>query len=221
VTAELWRKLNIMNALQLFCGKKFSITFSMLMITSIVIAQNYSELKETTKKPDETSIMKVVRINFLGLAGLNYEEGLGGPFSINLEAGLGFPLIRDASHSKDGSIDLTLESIFNPYLNIEGRYYYNIDERKNAGKRTEKFSANYVAAFYHYNVYGNVKATDETQQQLLYNMSYIGMWWGMQRNLGCNQRLYFNFSIGPCLRTDWNSHADVNVASHLGLGIQW
>ncbi|HYV92513.1 MAG TPA: hypothetical protein VE978_12035 [Chitinophagales bacterium] len=205
---------------QFFNCKKIITTLLLFTVTTSLFAQN-SDLKTLTRKPNDTSELKTFRINFLGFAGLNYEFGLGGPFSINLEGGLGFPLIKSSSRNIDGSINLSLKSVLNPYLNIEGRYYYNLLQRKFAGKLIDNFSGDYLAAFYHYSVYSNVQSSPVESGQLLYNMHYFGVWWGMQRNLGCNQRLYFDFSIGPCLRTDLNSHIDLNAAAHLGFGIQW
>ncbi|MFI5134470.1 MAG: hypothetical protein ACHQD9_01330 [Chitinophagales bacterium] len=194
---------------------KSAVAFSFLWMIALT---TFAQSQETTWQSQVTT--NVPRINFLGFAGVGYEIGLGKGFTFSPELGLGWPVIQSTTHS-DNTITLHVKSAVNPYLLLDGRYYYNFQRRFEAGKPIDHFSGNYVGAFYRYNLYEYVSYTNDETEELLKNVQYFGVWWGLQRNIGEKHLFYFNFSIGPAIKTDLNTTTAFTVAGNLGLGLQW
>lgn len=194
-------------------------TIAALLLVTVVMAQ------ETNENPILNVKESVIRINLLGVPGFSYELGLGSDFTIRPEAGLGWPVFSDR-HNDEGELQsIYLESMVNPYLILEGRYYYNMQKRKAEGRRTNKFAANYIGLYYRYNAYEHEGSYDPENNgnwdDLLRDVQYLGGWWGLQRNIGQRDLFYINFSIGPGMKTNWIDYANFSVSSQFGFGLQW
>ncbi|HRI34131.1 MAG TPA: hypothetical protein PLD02_10270 [Saprospiraceae bacterium] len=194
----------------------------MLAIITLLLISNFS-FAQNSSIPEHPSLNDgILRINFLGLAGFSYEKGLGSGFTFRPEAGLGWPLITDEHNEHDELSGFNLEYPFNPYFLVETRYYYNLDKREKEQKSIANFSGNYVGAFYRYSVYQYLTSyATGKQDSVLHNVHYVGMWWGLQRNLGEKRRFYFNFALGPGFETDFKSFNRFNLEANLGLGLQF
>jgi hypothetical protein len=71
--------------------------------------------------------------------------------------------------------------LFNPFLDTQLRYYYNIEKRKQENIRTYKYSGNYVSFFNYY-------------YYLFSNTNLNGVLYGWQRVI--NKYYYYNLGIG-------------------------
>jgi len=73
------------------------------------------------------------------------------------------------------------------FLAASPRYYYNIQKRKNQGKRVDKFSGNYLGISF-------IKTLSSWGSPDLELVASIGPVWGLQRNIGKSG--YYNLGIG-------------------------
>lgn len=165
----------------------------------------------------------LIRLNFLGIPGVNIEYEIGKHKTISAETGLGWPVIVD-EESEAKPTKRRIESLTNPYIVLEGRYYYNINNRISAGRSVENFSGNYIGPFYRFNAFeyiGSYEPDNTYRYDLLRNVHYVGFWWGMQRHIGAQKLFYFNFAFGPALKTDWSEYIDYSFTGKLALGMQW
>ncbi len=192
--------------LSIFCGTSF-----------LSLAQDNQE------KNLPVNSQSVVRINLLGIPAFSFEKGLGKNFSFRPEAGLGWLVITNEK-SEDPD-KLKIESFVNPYVLLEGRYYYNMDRRTLKGKRVEHFAADYLAVFYRYNAYEYQAGLSEHNRngsgKLSRDVQYLGTCWGMQRNLWKKQLFYINWALGPSIKTNWKEYAYFSFTCQLGFGLQW
>lgn len=166
----------------------------------------------------------VIRINLLGIPAFGFEQGLGNGFTFRPEAGLGWPVITSETNTA-GTEVISLESAVNPYVEIEGRYYYNLQRRAAAQRNTKHFAANYIACLYRYNAYeyqaGLSDGNRDDKGSLKRDVQYIAAGWGIQRNLGRKDQLYINWGIGPDLRINGTQSADFTLQAQFGFGFQW
>lgn len=197
--------------------KQFILPIAFCCICSLSSSQNDSNSESITTRGS------VVRLNFLGIPAFGYEKGLGNQFTFRPEAGLGW-LVMDTDENKTDN-KTKIESFVNPYLLLEGRYYYNLERRIRKGRNVAHFAADYVSAFYRYNAYEyqpDISNRDrEETEKLLRDVQYIGFAWGMQRSLWKNQLFYFNWSVGPSIKTNFKAYAEFAFAFQLGFGLQW
>lgn len=179
--------------------------------------------QDSTEKSRFENTESVVRINLLGIPAFSFEKGLGNNFSFRPEAGLGWLVITDEKNTDPHNVKI--ESYVNPYLLLEGRYYYNLERLAMKGKRVEHFGADYLALFYRYNAYeyqaGFSDHNRNESGKLIRDVQYIGACWGMQRNLWEKQRFYINWALGPSIKTNWKERADFSLTCQLGFGLQW
>jgi hypothetical protein len=140
-----------------------------IIISLLILALGTPSLAAQVKENKNV----VFRLSLLSPGG-GMEFGLKDNFSFLAQGGVGINI-----ESKD-----EFKVKFPLYAFISPRYYYNLNKRKEQGKRVDKFAANYVGV-----IIGHVfKATDIDQ------WTFIGPIWGLQRNIG--KTGYFDFNIG-------------------------
>lgn len=202
---------------------KRAIFYFFLTIANIAPLAMHAQDNDMVKYDGQPTV-NVFRINFFGIPGVAFEHSLGNDFTVNAELGLGWPVITEET-GISGYRDLRLESVVNPYILLEARYYYNFRKRAEHGKSIDNFSGNYIAPFYRYNAYeyeGSVYPDEpKYRTALLRDVQYMGIWWGMQRNLGSRQRFYIDWSIGPGIKTNFVDYADFSLSAKFGIGLQW
>lgn len=208
-----------------FCIKNIMKTITNFILTTLFASASLLLFgQNNTDQGSTVSKNTVVRINLLGIPAFSFEKSLGGNFTFRPEGGLGWPVITSEKNDDDKRT-VKLESPVNPYLIIEGRYYYNLQKRFNKGKRTDFFSADYLAIYYRYNAYeyqaGFSDNNKDESGELWRDVQYVGAWWGLQRNLGKKQKFYINWSLGPGIKTNWKDYVDYSFTSQLGVGLQW
>jgi len=162
----------------------------------------------------------IVRLNLLAPS-FGFEKCIGNNFTIRPEAGFGWPVFTN-DKDENGNNQINMESMVNPYLLLEGRYYYDLQKRLDRGKSISNYTGNYIACFYRYNAYEyQAGVSNRNSEYLLRDVQYMGIWWGMQRNLGQKELFYFNWSLGPSIKTNWKDYADGSFTGQLSLGLQW
>jgi len=191
------------------------------IILLFVIAVSVSAFAQSEQKIESLySTKNIVRLNLLAPS-FGFEKGIGNGFTIRPEAGFGWPVFTN-DKDENGKNQINLESMVNPYLLLEGRYYYNLQKRVDNGKKISNYSGNYFACFYRYNAYEyQAGVSNRNREDLLRDVQYMGLWWGLQRNLGSKELFYINWSIGPSLKTNWKDYADGSFTGQFSLGLQW
>lgn len=110
--------------------------------------------------------------------------------------------IRSSFWHTNSSGEVNYSPHFSPSFTFEPRYYFNLDERQEKGKRTDYYSGWFIGIPF------NIEFPD-----LRYA---IGGTIGFQRTLG--KRWYWHISFGPGINY-YDSHFHLDGAGNLGLGI--
>jgi hypothetical protein len=142
------------------------------IIISLLILALGIPLLAAQEREDKNAVF---RLNLLPLGG-GVEIRIKDNFTLLGHGGVG--IAREPSDNDE------LKFRFIRYVLISPRYYYNLDKRKQQLKRVDKFAANYVGA-----VLGHRFKSSDIDRR-----TFIGMVWGLQRNIGKNG--YFDFNIG-------------------------
>lgn len=148
--------------------------FSIFCVVSVFKAQSQNTSVEK-------SIFNI-QTGFLGVW-INNEAKINNKITLRSEIGL------DSGFDFE-FVNRDLHLVFSPVLTIEPRYYYNLDKRKNQGKRIDNNSGNYLSlkSSFYSDVF-NIKVSEE--KNIAENISFIPTW-GIRRNLGD----HFNFETG-------------------------
>lgn len=140
----------------------------------------------------------------LGLIGgwVSYEKPLGGPFLLNGELGYIGGIVGG-------------NFLFTSILEIEPRYYYNVDKRIKKGKSIKNNSANYLALQLSY--LPDLLTAKKYSSTIIEKSFNIIPTYGLRRNIlgGLN----FDFEIG--LGYQINSGTENNIVPNLGLGLSY
>ena len=161
---------------------------TMLFICSLITVTLFSQEKHTEN---------VWRINFLN-PGVEYEMSTGNTSTLSISTGLGYSVSyphTDKTVSSSGAI-----TSFNPFLDIQHKWFYNFDKRKNKGLNITNNSGNFVSARFltrGESLFGNSNGTDGLDFA-------VGPTWGIQRKYGKNFHLLFD--MGPIYYFDVNGN---------------
>ncbi len=79
-----------------------------------------------------------------------------------------------------------------PYLNVEPRYYYNLEKRNKKGKRTDANSGNYLSLFSGFQPGFGITSEDVN----IHPMIYVIPSYGLRRNIGKHFNFEAAFGIG-------------------------
>lgn len=151
----------------------------------------------TTLSSQEKQTENVWRINFLN-PGVEYEMPTGNTSTLSIGTGLGYSVSyphTDKTVSSSGAI-----TSFNPFLDIQHKWFYNFDKRKNKGLNITNNSGNFVSARFltrGESLFGNSNGTDGLDFA-------VGPTWGIQRKYGKNFHLLFD--MGPIYYFDVNGN---------------
>lgn len=80
-----------------------------------------------------------------------------------------------------------------PDVNVEPRYYYNLNRRSNLEKRTENNSGNYLSVNFGYGA-GNLAITSKYTE--VYPTIHVIPMYGLRRNIGKKFNFEFAFGVG-------------------------
>lgn len=140
----------------------------------------------------------------LGLIGgwVSYDKPLGGPFLLNTELGYVGGIIGG-------------NFLFTSILEIEPRYYYNIDKRIQKGKSVKNNSANYIAV--HLSYLPDFLTSTKYKSTSIERSFNVIPTYGLRRNISGG--LNFDFEIG--LGYQINNGTGNNVVPNLGLGLSY
>jgi hypothetical protein len=155
-------------------------TFLLLFSFLLGIISTYAQYKKNIVRTEN-----VLKLNFLS-PGVSYEAAINKNQTLYSEAYLAFAIRQSNYVGSNNSAEI--EIVLIPALNLEYRYYYNYENRKENDKRTEKNSMNYIApAIKH--IFSNKKWFTNS------NTSF-GFLWGMQRNYSGHFSLNFSLGLG-------------------------
>lgn len=152
--------------------------FVVMLFCILGYSQVYSQYEKTTS---------VWRINFLN-PGIEYEMPTGTNSTFSIGAGIGYS--GSYPHSDVGLSSGFITS-FNPFLDLQQKWFYNLDKRKTKGLNVTNNSGNFVsvrALTRGESLFGNSNGTDKLDFA-------VGPSWGIQRKYGKNFHLLFD--IGP------------------------
>lgn len=149
------------------------------------------------QEDQQVETKKVFRVNIIN-PGIEYEIPTGNNSTISFGTGLGYSV--SYPHSSIGGRSGIISS-FNPFLDVQHKWFYNFNNRKNKGLKIDNNSGNFIS--------GRVLARTES----LFGSSNgtesldfaVGPTWGIQRNYGKN--LHFLFDLGPIYYFDINGRS--------------
>ena len=152
-------------------------------ILTIISLMSFSILFSQEKNTE-----KVWRINFLS-PGIEYEFPTGENSTFSVEIGIGF----NVDYPRVGSKGIS--KLISPFLDIQQKWFYNFDKRKNKGLRINNNSGNFISA--------RMLMRSELLFGSTDKMDFaVGPTWGIQRNYGKN--FHFLFDMGPIYYFDAN-----------------
>ncbi len=124
--------------------------------------------------PTTASVLKIALID----PGVSYEQKIGDKQTIAIQG-----IIRSRiSLGYSSALGTTSDIYFDPALNLQYRYYYNLEKRFTKGKYTYQNSGNYLTALTEAQLSKiplNPDASDEHDRRLVHS---VGAAWGFQRN---------------------------------------
>jgi hypothetical protein len=151
----------------------------------------------------------VLRLKIIN-PGIAFEKSLGK--STTLETGIGFGY-NLANESLEEFSEGGWQYIFAPFVDIQGRKFYNLGRRERNGKSIEDNSGNFVAARI---LYTGPAAASSTTRFSDHTFA-VGPTWGFQRNYG---KINFQTSVGPTFNFDTLGNSGWSIISiELNLGL--
>ncbi|WP_281979656.1 hypothetical protein [Tenacibaculum mesophilum] len=160
---------------------------SFLLICSLFVATVFSQ---------EQLTQRVWRVNFLN-PGIEYEMPIGNNSTLSIGAGIGYSVSYPHTDNTVGSGFITS---FNPFLDVQNKWFYNFDKRKTKGLNITNNSGNFISARVltrGESLFGNSNGTDGLDFA-------VGPTWGIQRKYGKNFHLLFD--MGPIYYFDVNGN---------------
>ena len=140
-----------------------------------------------TVTSQENNTVKVWRVNFLN-PGIEHEFPVSENATLSIGAGIGYSI--SYPHSDIGVRSGFIIS-FNPFLDTQYKWFYNLDKRKDKKLRIDNNSGNFISARIltrSESLFGNSNGTDKLDFA-------IGPTWGIQRQYGKN--FHFLVDLGP------------------------
>ena len=171
-----------------------------LLICSLFAVSVFSQEQQT---------QRVWRVNFLN-PGIEYEMPTGNNSTLSIGAGIGYSV--SYPHTDNTSVSGFITS-FNPFLDVQHKWFYNFDKRKTKGLNITNNSGNFISARVltrGESLFGNSNGTDGLDFA-------VGPTWGIQRKYGKNFHLLFD--MGPIYYFDVNGgHGFFPLMLQLNLG---
>ena len=155
-------------------------------------------ISTNAQEAENNKTKEVWRVNFLNPAiELEIPTGSNSTFSSGLGIGYG-----------GGYPDLTFDEsgfiyIISPFLDLQHKWFYNFDKRKNKNKSTENNSANFISL----RVITRGNSIAENVNRTSDFDFAVGPTWGIQRKYGKN--LHLLFDIGPQYYFDTNGNGNI------------
>lgn len=157
---------------------------SRLLIATILLSLNCQVFSQTES---------VLRINVINPA-VSYEKALGSKTSLDASLGFGYNF---SYPNLSLAADDGFQYIFAPFVDVQGRYYYNFAKRQENGKSVSQNSGNFVAVRTLYT--GPTSESLSSYFRTDDHFFAVGPTWGLQRKYN---RVNLLFSVGPILYFD-------------------
>ncbi len=166
---------------------RFFYLLVILLLNFGISSQVYSQEKNTEK---------VWRVNFLN-PGIEHEFSTGNNSTLSIGAGIGFNI----SYPNTRPEGIGLAYAINPFLDVQQKWFYNFEKRKEKELSIKNNSGNFIAARLltrGKTIFGDNKINETLDFA-------VGPTWGLQRNYGKN--FHFLFDIGPFYYFDVNGNS--------------
>lgn len=154
------------------------------LISSICVEAQEIEAEKTSLLED-----KIVRINLLS-PGFGVELKTGKYSSLSLSAGVTYAGSVHGMNSRRKSSPTGWLYSFEPFLNIEKKFFYNLQKRSEKGKNTAYNSGNFISLR---SLTLGPPIDGNLVRQSDYDFMLIASW-GIQRSYS---RIHFLFDVGP------------------------
>ncbi|NCT09113.1 MAG: hypothetical protein GW772_03410 [Flavobacteriia bacterium] len=141
----------------------------------------------------EANTVKVWRINFLNPA---IELELPTSSNTTFSAGLGIGYGGAYPQTSNGGFGFLYS--FNPFLDLQQKWFYNFSKRKSKNRSNENNSGNFVSA----RLLTRGNTIDSNFNRTTDFDFAVGPTWGLQRKYGKN--FHFLFDVGPIYYFDTN-----------------
>lgn len=161
--------------------KRFILFVSLSIVSTIGIAQDSLHVI-----PETYLRVKQFSVNFLP-PGFNYEVALGSKTTLSINPGL------DINFSYSSLYGTSF--LLRPFLDVQGRYYYNFERRISDGKNVTNNSANFVGV----SVLGITPSIVDSENVETTNALVIGPVWGIQRTYKDGINLRLNLGLGASM----------------------
>lgn len=192
--------------------KKFYILLFAFLLSKSAFAQDNQQTPSVEK-----SIFNV-QTGAVG-AWVSYEARLSNRWAVRAEAGLDLWYYETFNWSSVGESEKGTCLV--PSLNIEPRWYYNLNKRANKGKHIENNSANFVTVAFKY--YPDLFVIGGPDYLYVPDQISIIPKWGIRRAIAKSNFNYeLGFGVGPIfyLNNDntFRSQSDVTIDLHARIG---
>lgn len=127
-----------------------------------------------------------LRLNLVS-PGLEFEYRLGSACTVLANGGIGYGgSFKNLSYNNNNGF----QYLISPFVDLQGKYYYNLDKRIRKGRKTAFNSGNFVSLRFLARGNSIQSNFDRTSD---WDFSF-GPTWGIQRSFG---RVHYLFDVGP------------------------
>lgn len=148
------------------------------------------------QKIDSIQTEKVIRLNFINPS-VEYEIPTSKFTSLSSAFGVGYGGIGSELYSGSQS---GLIYVIAPFLDIQHKWFYNLNRRKNKNKPIINNSGNFFSARI---LMRSISISDNVDRKSDFDFS-VGPTWGFQRSY--NKKYHFLFDVGPIYYFDVNGN---------------
>lgn len=184
--------------------KKITISLFLILTSLSAMSQDASV---------EKSIFGI-QTGFLGAWAYN-ESKLSDEFSLRTEVGL------DVSVFDSFFIPGEAKTVWSPVINLEPRWYYNLNSRKEKGKSIANNSGNFLSVKLSY--HPDLFVISSTKNITIPNQISIIPTWGIRRNIGkyINYETGFGIGYNRILDNVFGDKGEVIANLHIRIGLNF
>lgn len=135
---------------------------------------------------DQATTVNKLRLNLINPA-IEVERATGSKSAISAAIGVGY----GGGYPELTSAGTGFIYVISPFLDVQHKWYINMDKRQSKGKSVENNSANFISM----RLLTRGKSISENVTRTTNTDFAIGPTWGIQRNLG--DKFNFLFDLGP------------------------
>ncbi len=155
-----------------------------------------------------------VQTGFLGVWGYN-ESKLSNELSLRTEVGLDISVF-DSFFIPGGA-----QTVWTPVINLEPRWYYNLNRRQEKGRSISNNSGNFLSVKFSY--HPDLFVISSTQNISIPNQISVIPTWGIRRNIGkyINYETGFGLGYNRVLDNIVGDKGDIIANLHIRIGLNF